>query len=307
MKFVIEKMQEIKKYTDKTIKIPFSYLIFGVSVLLLCNTKYIAYIDANEWLPLNIRNVVLGIVNMVYGNIGTILIVLGALFVALTLIARYTNIFSVVLPRDIEYIDGTTTSWNEYSATRRILGIILRLMTTWWVYYFLISILFNEHSYAKNFFLLPQSKATYENWGPINELIETNYISFWNLKIMNGLFGLNVVIAIAWILRALFEIKINTEISYIDRGKLNRYIVINDFEKDSGENSVMLLKTKNLRTEKYFLVEGKAESSIRYQSLNGGTSQKIVYNILDSSENLSDIRYHFDALREKSCKHNSNI
>jgi len=116
MSALIENIKQIRDYIDKNIKIPFPYILFIIDVFLLHNTRYIDLIGMENWLPNNIKNILLGFANGLYGKIFLIMIVLLIAVIILSLLASYTSVFRYILPKDVEYTDDTTVSWNEYSA-----------------------------------------------------------------------------------------------------------------------------------------------------------------------------------------------
>lgn len=221
----IEQMKQIKEYTDKHIKIPFAYILFMVDIFLLYNTKYIDLIDVESWLPYNIKKILLDLANGLYRKVFVILIALTVLVFILSLLTSYTSIFRYILPKDVKYTDDTADSWNEYSAIEKICGIIIKLGTTWWIYYFLINIFLNQYSYAENFFI---SQDVGEQLN--NKLVSSSYISSENLGFMNILYYVNVVITIVWIVKALFEIRIPTDKYSIKFEDLHHYIEINSLQ-----------------------------------------------------------------------------
>lgn len=141
------------------------------------------------------------------------------------IVESYTSIFRHILPKDIEYTDGTTVSWNEYSATRRIFGMIFSLGTTWWIYYFSINILLNQNNYAENFFISQEASDQLNNI-----LVNSSYISAENLRFMNILYYINVLVTIMWIVKALFEIRIQSDKYSIKFEDLKNYIEMNSFK-----------------------------------------------------------------------------
>jgi len=299
MSTLIENIKQIKNYTDKHIKIPFPYILFIVDVFLLYNTRYIDLIGMANWLPNNIKNILLGVTNELYGKVFLIMSVLLIAVLILSLLASYTSVFRYILPKDVEYIDDTTVSWNEYSAIRKVSGIIIRLGTTWWIYYFSINIFLNQHFHVETFFI---SKDVGEQLD--NILVNSSYISAKNLEFMNTLYYLNIVITIVWIVKALFEIRIPSDKYSIKFKDLSHYIEINSFKSTRNNNQIKILKTKYSKKEKYLIIEGDFESGSPFSNKNSDNipMHKRAYKILNLSENLSDIIYHFESLQNGMVK-----
>ncbi|MBC1899090.1 hypothetical protein HCA68_15585 [Listeria booriae] len=305
IKGAIEQVKEIKKITADMINIPLTYLLFLGACFLLWKPRYIELINVSGWMPNNIEEIILGIFNIVYGNIATILTILFICLLLLTLLDRYTPIFSFFHYFKVEYANNTTVVWNQYSAMRRLLAIIVSLITQFWIYYFTINVLFNPYDFAGNFFLNETPPGE-------NSLILSKYLSGSALATMNLLYVLNMLCAIYFIFRAIFEIKFTTNKSFLKSDDLSLYIKINNFYVTNSTNErleMMILKREYRKKQEYLLVRAQlSQVSYRYNNYNEN-SQRIIeeipngkrsYEVLDRTDNLSDIVYYYEALKEKN-------
>ncbi|MCY1714629.1 hypothetical protein [Caproiciproducens galactitolivorans] len=294
----IQQVKEIKKYTDDRIRIPFAYIIFLVAVFIFLNPKYITLIGASNWVPSNIREIALTFASSLYSQIIIILLILGSIWLALTMLSR-VSVFRKILPKDVDYTNNTTVSWNEYSAIAKISHAIKQLVTTWWIYCFSLNVLFGRYCYT-NFF------DTNNGLNNLGDILNSN------LKIMNCLFYLNILCAVYYILKALFEIRKPTRKVYLKYDDLSFYHFINSFEKANSLKEVyktIILKEKYSDKQKYLLIHVQLS---RYGLVKDKFTDELIsqiepipeyqrtYEIMDSSENLSDIVYNFESLKDKA-------
>lgn len=285
--------------------IPLTYLVFLVSCFLIWKPEYISLLNISSWVPENIKEIIFGISNLVYSNIILIMIVLIICMIGVSLLAKYTNIFEKILPKDVEYTNDTVVMWNEYSAIRRILSIITNLIMPLFVYYFTLNVLFNPYNFIENFF----KKSTFQ---VENELINGGYLTENTLSILNIFFGINVFYTVFLVLRALFEIRVSTNKSFLEANNLKLYIKVNSFSEKNEldeEFETIILKSKYGKRVEFLLVNVQLYKRYYKPIRYGKECQWIVdkvppgekfFNILDRGENLPDIVYHFDILKEKT-------
>lgn len=255
-------------------------------------------LDAESWIPQTLQDIMLTLFNEVYSQIIKIISVLIILGIVLICISKHTNFFEKRLPSPVEFTDNTTLKWNQYSAINRIGKVIFNIVSIYWIYYFSINVILNKNEFALNFFNVKEPLK--------NELIIVNYITEKNLLIMNGVFWLNVLITIYFVITALFQIRISNKVYYIkseeiaeDRG--NKYIKLNTFvtKDNKGCTEIAILKQKNMKTPVFYLVSGQFASigqmnkSLRTKS-GRALDNNISYKVINSSENLDEIIYHFE-------------
>lgn len=287
---IIKNIKDIKKYTDERMKIPFMYIIFSITLFLFFNTDFIEMIDISSWFPNSIEKIILTFVNLLYSKY---LIIIAILLIILIVIMFITekDVFRKLLPKDISYTDSTTDSWNEYAAIRRVSSIIIDIYTNIWIIYFTINVLFNKYNYSKNFFLAAN-----------NPLIKNNYISENTLLIMNILLFLNIAVLIIFIIRSLFRINTQSNQFGIYEDDFYAYYQINDFIHKTSSGSkykTIILKDKYAKTSSYYLVTAQINRSTYNE--NNFKLEKYIHNprykIIDKSDSLNDIIYHFNTLK----------
>ena len=115
-----------------------------------------------------------------------------------------------------------------------------------------------------------------------NQLIKNQFLTADTLSIHYLLFFVNTAIAIVYVSKFIFEIRVSTNIYSIPHKNLDMYIEIVSFEKN-GTNT-MILKPKYNKKVQYLLVRGDSRKSSE---------------IINSSDNLSEIIYHFEYLKSK--------
>ncbi|WP_193065149.1 hypothetical protein [Oceanobacillus oncorhynchi] len=303
MQNLINQVKEVRDFSQKIVNIPFSYIIFLAATLLLWKPKYIEIIDASRWVPDDIRFIILDLFNSIYSNLWAIQI--GLLIVLIILIVlSEKHIFEFILPKDIFYKDDTVDSWNEFTAIGRLIRIMISLVTTCWIYYFAFNILFNEHNFAQNFLLRDSHKVN-------NELIDTKYLTLPFLEMMNGIFWLNILFAIYFIVRAIFVLRMPSNKDFLRTNEVLWYPRLNSFQHKNSMGELFetsIYKRKSKKSSEFLLVKAQC-SKYGYHS-NGINKDKFLnvkkipannrsYKIINHSESLSEITYHFDSLKNE--------
>lgn len=295
---ILKKVSDIKEYTDKHIKIPFIYILFLISIFLFFNTKFIDIINASEWVPSNIKDFLLSFVNLVYSQYDILIFLLLCIIIIVDILEK-TNILQKILPKKVELINGTTVSWDVISAIKKLCSIGFQISTSGWIIYFFINVIFNEHNYVRNFFAL-------EN----NISVDISYISKKNSEDMIGFFILNIIILLYHISKSLFEIKITSNIYYIKKDRIDMYHIINSFNYENTlkeKFQIILIKEKYAKKPKFLLAKSQITRFTYDENNNNLKDVNCSYKIIDSSENLSDIIYQFDALKEQSTTNDKRI
>lgn len=296
---IINHIKDVKKYSEGRLNIPFNYVVFLFTLLLVWQPDYIELIGAPRWVPASIKIILLDLANSIYSNYFLIFITSVGVLIILILLLDNTNIINKILPKDINLIDNTTISWNQYSAINRLIYIIKVLSTTWWIYYFFINTIFNENNYVNNFFGFTRLN---------NELIVSGYMSVCELTIMNVLLWINVLTTVYFVTRSLFEIKIPTKEYYIKSDNINYYIQLNSFQQKNSigdKIEILILKAKYRKEPRYLLISVKiAQLKENLNDIQTEMSSisipNRIYKVIDSSDNLDDITYHFESLKKKS-------
>lgn len=283
--------KELKSIFLKKIKIPFIYILFLVDCFMLWKPEYISLINASAWVPDNLQKVLLTFFNFIYNHFLYLIIPLIIIIIIIGTIFEYTNFFRF-LPKPVEMINGETKSWNPMSAIRKIIDFIFLLSTDYWIYWLTLNIFLNPHQFITNF--MNTDNAT-------NQLIKNKFLTADTLSIHYLLFFVNTAIAIVYVSKFIFEIRVPTNIYSIQHKNLDMYIEIASFEKN-GTNT-MILKPKYNKKVQYLLVHGDSRNYGISSKLHVG-NKEIPYSkksskIINSSDNLSEIIYHFEYLKSK--------
>lgn len=298
MKEVLQNIKQIEKWSERTVNIPFHYILFLIALFLMWKPNYIVMLDVKGWLPDPLYKFTLNFVNEIYSHLILIIIVLFILTIVLICLSEYTSIFNKLLPKDKKFTDNTILSWNQYSFIRKVMKLMINLLSIFWIYYFLINITFKD-IYASNFFNYVKPHE--------NELITSGYITELNLSLMNMLFWLNIIVTIYLVIRALFQIrtpnhKLHIEYGDFD-GKLgNRYINLNMFvaKLDEKTTRIAILKDMHMRTPMFYLVKQQFyRDDFERMGVNSLLNNKKHYKIINTSANLDEIIYHFEFLKEE--------
>ncbi|KGL39571.1 hypothetical protein BMT55_06755 [Listeria newyorkensis] len=288
MKDVFLYIKMIREYTDKTVNIPLTYVIFLIGIILFYCPEYNKLLNVSEWIPKKLQNIVLIPINYVYDNLVVILGALIVLFFVLSLVSYLP--WWKVTPKERDFADNTTESWNIYSGIRRLLSIIVLLITYYWVYYFFLNTIFLTSHYTA--FLA----------NPL--IIESGDLADY-------LFSLNLVFLFCYIVRSLFLLKSRTDINSIEHNKLRRYIILNSFEyrgESEEEFEIVLLKSKYLAKTEYLIAEAQKSRKEalfdpkwgeRKYIISKLKNSEIYYKVLNQSRDLSEVIYHMDVLKDK--------
>ena len=310
IKSLIDQINEVKKLTADRMNIPLTYILFLLVCFLMWKPEYVSMINIFSWLPTNIGKIILTTSYLVYTNLIPILITLLILLFIIILITGYTPIFQKILPNEVEYTNDTTVCWNEYSAIRRLLSIIKNLASTFFVYYLSINVLANPYNFVENFFIDGFFQGDF--FQSQNTLIESSYLSKYTLVLMNLFFWLNIIYTIYLIIKALFEIKIPTDKYSLSSNDLILFTKINSFSEknSSGEQFETIIFKQNYRKKPIFflarvkLTNQEFKKNLYSDDYSWVTDEippaKRSYHILDKSENLADIVYFFESLKDDS-------
>lgn len=303
MKEVFSGVHNTIKWSEKNTNVPIHYILFLIILFFVWKPKYIIILGAENWLPIPLQRFMLSFVNEVYSNIFVIITVLVIFSIILFVLSEYTPILDKLLPDKERITDNEMLSWNQVSAINKIIKIIKDLLSTYWIYYFLINIILNKHNYVVNFF-------KYDTLSQ-NSLITENYITEFNFIFMNGIFWINVLVAIYFVVNALFQIKIPFYTSdikgiEIDRYYGRKYIMLNKFVTKGDERSkeIAILKGRHEETPIFYLVIQRLQSDVSTtRNLKINSNIDVTYKVINSSVNLDEIIYHFEFLKEN----NNNI
>lgn len=295
MKDILNNIKYIRKWSEDTINISIHYVIFIITLFLVWQPKYIQMLDVESWIPSKFQTIVLSLVNDLYNNSLKVIAILFILIVIISLVTNYTSFFERILPGPINYVDGTVVKWNAYSTINRLGRIIISLLTTFWIYYFLINVLLNKYGFSENFFNVNVNDLFQ------NELILQGYMTAKQLEWMNGLFVLNVAILLYLVIRAFFQIRIPDFTSFINTHDLHsKYVILNKNESEDKAIEIMIVKELYIKKPKFYLI---SEEQKEYNNLEKkdflNRSKNPIYKVLNKSEDLEEIKYHFEYVKSK--------
>lgn len=294
----IESWSKLKKIAEETIRIPVIYTIFiflNILIYLDKGSTVSAIVTSNSLLT-KFLSICLDSLFLVYNHFLLIFIVtIFAVFLIFILFEK-TSVFEH-LPKDIKYVDGTVESWNPVNAIRGLLTLIFSLSTH---YFICFSILL---------FVL---KPTYFS-------IKAHYIILGNEQrtLINTLWYLNYAVLFRSIIRALFVIRYKDEERRLKFSN-TRYNLITEFTVSNRNQTAQYMIVKDTYDFKnYYLLKSlthkrvfKSSKSLGLTGSEGFVIEEIPplkrkYQILDKTENLSDILYYYDELKEKFKKENT--
>ncbi|MCD6631897.1 hypothetical protein LSG16_03475 [Lactococcus cremoris] len=292
----------MKNYIEKVIKIPFSCIVFLISIFLMFNPKLLSLIGINKWFPNQIKEIVLKIGQLFYSNM--FFVSIGFVLFVLVLFGITYLPTEKIFPKDVELVNGKIKSWNSFSAFSTGINLFVLYLTTWWTYYFFINVLFNKNGFNHNFFISDKSNALYLNM--TNPIIHSGYISSLNLLFMNIIFYLNIFITAYFIVQRLYQdiyilpknsIKYNSIDTYFE---YNSKVLTNSSDE---ETKIAILRYKHWDEAKYLLVKIPLTKNTfeweRWQQKEVWKLRKIppakksIYIVLEDKE-LTNVIYAFD-------------
>jgi hypothetical protein len=205
-----------------------------------------------------------------------------------------------ITPKPITYVDGTADEWNVYTGARKFFKLAFFLSTQGWIYYFFMNLLLNPEfaiNFRQGWSIFNSSDGQVQPW-------ETTYQNVPN--IMFWLFGLNVLILLFWILRALFVIRTRTDDHFLDVKLMGSYLLLNSFEEHYLDEKfeIQILKNKRMKKTKFLIIRMKIIPNRVYLKAEDFPKPEKSYPILNKSENFEEVLYHFNALKEKTEKNN---
>lgn len=300
MENVVDSWSKLKKVTEEYTRIPINYILFIVLNILIYLDKgqlLSALVISNSVLK-NIFVLLLEILSIFYDRILTIYIFVVIVMVLILLLFEKTPVFNL-LPKDIEYVNGYTESWNPVSAVNRLFNLLINLSTSWYVVYVFIL-----------FIIKPGNFSIENSYVIIRKVSEESLINFlWNI---------NYLVLCLIVVRSLFVIKYKDIESHLKFSNL-RYNVVSEFDSSNDNETIKYLIVKDTYNFKqYYLLKCETHrrelKEIRDLSFNGQEETRTYwekevipiskrnYKILDKSENLSDLTYYYEELKKQFYK-----
>lgn len=297
MENVVDSWSKLKKVTEEYTRIPINYILFIVLNLLI-------YLDKDQLLSdlvisnsvlKNIFILLLEILSIFYDRILTIYIFVIIVMVLILFLFEKTPVFNL-LPKDIEYVNGYTESWNPVSAVNRLFNLLIKLSTSWYVVYVFIL-----------FIIKPGNFSIENNYVLIRKVSEESLINFlWNI---------NYLVLCLIVVQSLFVIKYKDIESHLKFSNL-RYNVVSEFDSSNDDETIKYLIVKDTYNFKqYYLLKCETHKrelkKIKDLSFNGQEVTRTYwekgvipiskrnYKILDKSENLSDLIYYYEELKKQ--------
>lgn len=297
MENVVDSWSKLKKVTEEYTRIPINYILFIVLNVLI-------YLDKDQLLSdlvisnsvlKNIFILLLEILSIFYDRILTIYIFVIIVMVLILFLFEKTPVFNL-LPKDIEYVNGYTESWNPVSAVNRLFNLLIKLSTSWYVVYVFIL-----------FIIKPGNFSIENNYVLIRKVSEESLINFlWNI---------NYLVLCLIVVRSLFVIKYKDIESHLKFSNL-RYNVVSEFDSSNDDETIKYLIVKDTYNFKqYYLLKCETHKrelkKIKDLSFNGQEVTRTYwekgvipiskrnYKILDKSENLSDLIYYYEELKKQ--------
>lgn len=300
MENVVDSWSKLKKVTEEYTRIPINYILFIVLNMLIYLDKGQLLSDlviSNSVLK-NIFVLLLEILSIFYDRILTIYIFVVIVMVLILLLFEKTPVFNL-LPKDIEYVNGYTESWNPVSAVNRLFNLLINLSTSWYVVYVFIL-----------FIIKPGNFSIENSYVIIRKVSEESLINFlWNI---------NYLVLCLIVVRSLFVIKYKDIESHLKFSNL-RYNVVSEFDSSNdNETTKYLIAKDTYNFKQYYLLKCETHrrelKEIRDLSFNGQEETRTYwekevipiskrnYKILDKSENLSDLTYYYEELKKQFYK-----
>ncbi|QLB51254.1 hypothetical protein FFV08_00275 [Streptococcus sanguinis] len=297
MENVVDSWSKLKKVTEEYTRIPINYILFIVlNVLIYLNKDQLLsdLVISNSVLK-NIFILLLEILSIFYDRILTIYIFVIIVMVLILFLFEKTPVFNL-LPKDIEYVNGYTESWNPVSAVNRLFNLLIKLSTSWYVVYVFIL-----------FIIKPGNFSIENNYVLIRKVSEESLINFlWNI---------NYLVLCLIVVRSLFVIKYKDIESHLKFSNL-RYNVVSEFDSSNDDETIKYLIVKDTYNFKqYYLLKCETHKrelkKIKDLSFNGQEVTRTYwekgaipiskrnYKILDKSENLSDLIYYYEELKKQ--------
>ena len=297
---VVDSWSKLKKVTEEYTRIPINYILFIVLNVLI-------YLDKDQLLSdlfisnsvlKNIFVLLLEILSIFYDRILTIYILVVIVMVLILFLFEKTPVFNL-LPKDIEYVNGYTESWNPVSAVNRLFNLLINLSTSWYVVYVFIL-----------FIIKPGNFSIENNYVIIRKVSEESLINFlWNI---------NYLVLCLIVVRSLFVVKYKDIESHLKFSNL-RYNVVSEFDSSNDNETIKYLIVKDTYNFKqsYLLkceTHKRELKEIRDTSFNSQEETRTYwekgeipiskrnYKILDKSENLSDLTYYYEELKKQFYK-----
>ncbi|MCY7221849.1 hypothetical protein MK546_07115 [Streptococcus cristatus] len=296
MNNIIVNWTKLKKITEETTKVPFTYLIFILLSVLIYSGKgqNISEIVTSNYIIKQILVLLTELLSLIYNNYIAIFVAIVLAAILILVLFWKTSVFNI-LPNDIEYTDGTVISWNPVSAAQRLFNLIVNLSTDCFICYYLLNFIINTKYFEVKYYLIFFKNSEIDN-------------------LLNILMVVNYIILLSFVLKALFVIKYKDTKRWLKFS--SEYEVISSFSVSSEDDTIQYIVARDGYTfTNYYLLQVQTHKR-QLKEMKGGLSiagdssrqeyikeeiplSKRSYRILDKGENLSDIVYYYDELKKK--------
>lgn len=235
-----------------------------------------------DLVPSAIKSFILQFGNLIYSNILVILFIM--LLIALVFygiskmlpVLQSSEKIEIPITEEVLYADGSVELFSPTLPSSRIFGLMQDLIIDCWVLFFFVQTAFGNFEGS--------CYPLFANDGSQNSHL-----------IANLLFILNCIVAICDMVRYLFHIRYKTHINYISISDLSKkYILINTKDNKTLNKEYILVKTK-YQFVPVFLIGERSSSESTNQS-NHNNSKLPSYSVVNETENVNEIIYHFDNL-----------
>lgn len=297
MQNILNSWSNLKKIAEEKARIPIAYVIFVLLNVLIYSKKgmIISNIVTSNHTVKTVLELFFDLLSIIYNNIYIVFAVTISIFLLILFLFEKTAIFNI-LPDDTEYVNGMVESWNPVSAANRLFNLILNLSTRYFIYYIVLIFIINSEyiSLKNNLVILGDPQKDY---------------------LLNILWSINYFILLYHIIRAAFVIKYKDDKRSLKLSNF-RYNEISKFNVSSKYETIQYIIVKDTYDLKqYYLLEGRTHKQ-ELKEFNSFSSKNKrenhtywikeeipltarSYQILDKSENLSDLVYYYNELKEK--------
>lgn len=275
-------VKEISASIKKLTTIPFYVLLFICSCFLIAVPEYSERFNTIIKLPGNVKDILLRLIAMVYSHY---LLIVSSLLIISILISFFLDKlyrYKFLWEDTINYKKDTVNVFNPYTALRRTKDFVQNITTKYFCYSLIFYLLFDQKNFTKQFFNL-------NSFPRESNLSMGQYLSQDTMIVIYGLFIVNICVTGYSIFNAVFVLEVSMYGTSLTKEDLLRYIPLNTFRSKDEEFTV--LKSKYSEKVKFILVMKMLQST---------EVKNEAYIIIDISDNLSDIDYHFKAVKENS-------
>ncbi|PTM21969.1 hypothetical protein DA798_08145 [Lactobacillus sp. PFC-70] len=228
MSIVTNVWTSIKKEITDFLEMPISYAVFAVALVVFVFQKQMPDVKFNGFISRPIQKMIFQFTEFFYQETHFFIICLVLIGIAAILLFLDKTVIYTYLPKPSEMTNGTTISWNYVKAVTQLFHVLLKFITIYWVWYFILHIGLNNSG------------------------------GLYNSSVFIPLLIINIGELMFNVFAAIFKMSNNTQYDLIPFKDLDNFTCLSSYE--SEEKRICIFKPKYINKVTYVLAVESADN-----------------------------------------------